>query len=706
MNRRTFLGSIALGFLMASTPSIAMGWLGTQRRSRKLFAQSRRTDSISFYVALNGKDSWSGKLPAPNEDGTDGPFATLEASRNAIRQLKKQSGSLRQPVRVEVREGTYFLERTFSLDDEDSGSEDSPVTYTTYNNEKPILSGGRLIQGWQEEEVNGKTMWTVSLPEVKAGKWYFQQLWVNGKRRKRARYPNEGYLKVEAVPDAGKNWMQGQNNFVFKQGDLPNWASGNRGGEVVVLTRWIESRLPIAKIEKSSRSLQFSKKSVFRVEVGNLYYLDNIFEALDKPGEWYLDKEKGKLYYLPMSGENIETAEAIAPKLTFITLLRGTPKAKKYVEYVNFENLTFSHTDWQLPPQVSGYLQNALGVPAAIFGVGAKYCTWKNCAIARVGTHAIELFRGCQNNTITGCNMYDLGAGGIKIGERVTNVPKITNSEEANRNQVIKNHIYDGGHFFPSAVAVRTVQSNYNRIAQNHIHDFPYMGISVRGNFGYARTRAHHNIVEFNYVHHIGKLSNGEQPILNDKGAIYVLGLQPGTVIRSNIVHDVDGAQTWAWGIYLDAGSSEILIENNLIYRAAGGAFHLNYGRANIIRNNIFAFGKFAEFRRSKAEKQLSFRVENNIFYWDEGKLLDGEWQDFKFKFDRNLYWRQGKEIDFNGLSWSEWQAKGMDKNSRIADPLFINPEAGNFRLRSDSPAYKLGFKELQSLPYYFYIRS
>jgi parallel beta-helix repeat protein len=696
MKRRTFFAWISLGWLAGIFPWLISTFIAQVKRPQKVVAQSDKSQNITFYLAPNGKDSWSGQLTNPNGTNTDGPFATLERVRNAIRQLKRQQGgSLKQTVTVMIRGGTYFLTKPLELFSEDSGTEKTPITYTAYEDETPVISGGRLIKGWEQETVKGKAMWTVTLPEVKEGKWYFQHLWVNGKRRNRARYPNTGYLKIESVPDAGQNWSKGVNNFRYRNSDLQAWSSANRG-EAVVMTRWVESRLPIASIDESQRSIHFSKQSVLRLEPGDLYYLENIFEVLDTPGEWYLNRETGKLYYIPMPGENINNVEVIAPTLEYLVLLRSDLKRDRSVRYINFDKLTFSHTDWQLPPQASGFSQNALGVPGAIFGVGVQYCNWKQCTMSHLGNHAIELFRGCKNNSIIECEMYDLGAGGIKIGERSSQLPDITDAEESHNNQILKNHIHDGGYFFPSAVAVRAVHSNHNLIAQNHIHDFYYMGISVRGIWGYKPTRAHNNIIEFNYIHHIGKLSNGDGPLLNDKGGIYTLGIQPGTVIRSNIIHNVDAYNFGAWGIYLDEGSSEIVVENNLVYRTRDGGFHLHYGKENIIRNNIFAFGKLAQIRRSRNENNLSFTFERNIVYWDTGTLLQGKWDDYNYFFDRNLYWQVNNEvIRFNGLSWEEWRNRGMDEDSLIADPQFVDPEQGDFQLKSRSPAFSIDIQEI-----------
>ena len=164
------------------------------------------------------------------------------------------------------------------------------------------------------------------------------------------------------------------------------------------------------------------------------------------------------------------------------------------------------------------------------------------------------------------------------------------------------------------------------------------------------------------------------------------MGVQPGTVIRGNIIHDIDSYNYGGWGIYLDEGSSHILVENNLVYSTRDGGFHQHYGRDNYVSKNIFAFGRLSQIRRSKLEPHLSFTFERNIVYWNQGQLLDGKWDDYNFVFDKNLYWNVSKgDILFGKLSWQDWKKKSMDQHSLIADPLFIAPEKNDFKLKSNS---------------------
>jgi len=144
-----------------------------------------RAGRADFYVSLEGKDSWSGTLEAPNAAKNDGPFATLDRARRAVHDLKK--GARNTPIIVMVRGGTYFLSAPLRFERGDSGKANAPIIYDAYPGEKPIISGGRPITGWKEVSTASKRLWAAQVPEVQDGKWFFRELWINGRRAVRAR---------------------------------------------------------------------------------------------------------------------------------------------------------------------------------------------------------------------------------------------------------------------------------------------------------------------------------------------------------------------------------------------------------------------------------------------------------------------------------------------------------------------------------------
>lgn len=648
--------------------------------------------AVAFYVSPDGDDSWSGRLPTSDENRTDGPFASLERARDAIRELKtSQGGKLKQPVIVYLRGGTHFLTKPLTLSPQDSGDEECPVIYSSFPGEKAVISGGRRIKGWREITLNGRKLWVAEIPEVKEGKWFFRQIWVDSQRRKRARHPNRGYLSVAEVPDVTSQtpWNEGQTRIRFHEGDLKAWRTIT-DAEIVLMTRWVESHLPIAAVDETTRTVTFAKKSVFRPDPGDLYYVENALELLDEPGEWYLDPKSGTLYYMPLPDERMNEVEVIAPVLTQLIRMEGEPEKGRFVENLIFKNLTFSHTEWPIPKDRSGFSQAAVGVTGAIWGEGVRNCSFEMCTLKHLGTYGIELARGCKRNRIERCEITDIGAGGIKIGETTIRDDK---PEQTHDNIVSNCHIYNGGLIFHSAIGIWIGQSYNNRISHNHVHDFYYSGFSVGWTWGYGRSLAGGNIIEHNHVHHIGVRSDGDGPILSDMGGIYTLGIQEGTIIRNNIFHDIAGLRYGGWGIYFDEGSTHIVAENNLVYRTTHGGFHQHYGRENVVRNNIFALARDHQIQRSRPEEHQSFTFERNIVYWRSGILIAGNLSNLHFSFDRNLYWYEGDgRLRIGNMSWDEWRERGMDANSIIADPRFADPEGDDFRLRPDSLAFKLGF--------------
>ena len=692
MFRRHFILQVLLGWILAlgKRNSMANNLESLPPVNSEKINSLLNLEPITFFVATNGRDDRAIERAIGNPDR---PFASWQGVQKAIRKIEPKK--INRPIEVIFRGGTYQLTEPIAFTTADSGTELFPISYQAAPQEQVIVSGGRTITNWQEKNLNGLRLWAVNLPEsFKRAR--FQHLWVNGVRRRRARYPNQGYLQVQSVHHRkGQNWHDGHRSFRYHPADIPSHLRP-KGGEVVVMNRWVESRLPIIKVDPQRNSLHFAKESVFKLAPGDPYYLEGAFELLDTPGEWHLDRGESRLYYLPLPEETLANTQVIIPVLDTLVQFEGQAKDNKFISHLKFENLIFAHTDWHLPKDKSGYTHNAWGVPGAIIANGINHCSWRYCTFEHLGNHAIELWRGCHHNQITGCTFSDLGAGAIKIGERQTSVPNIVPEEISHHNSITHNHIYDGGKFFPSAVGIRAVHSHNNAIAYNHIHDLYYTAIAVRGTWGFEETQAYANIIERNYIHHIGKLSNGEGAILSDMGAIYNLGHQKGTVIRHNTIHDVAGIRYGGWGIYLDEGSSFIKVENNLVYNTTDGAFCQHYGMENLIVNNIFAFGKKTQILRNKRDLKtalrrntISFYFKHNIIYWQQGKFIAGLSKNEKYQamavFDRNIYWQTNQpNPTFGNLSWREWQEH--DRYSRFVDPLFIDPQEGNFQLQANSP--------------------
>ncbi|MEN6645319.1 MAG: right-handed parallel beta-helix repeat-containing protein [Armatimonadia bacterium] len=678
-----------------------------------------------LYVSPQGRDTWSGTLAAPNAAKTDGPLATVTAARDAARRLHARLGTTK-PVAVVILGGTYRMAEPLVLTPEDSF-----VAYQAYPGQKVVLSGGLPVTGWQPAE--GK-LWRATIPAAANRQWQFQQLFVNGQRRLRARTPNlvkptpttplgdtTGYFVTAGkapplVDAAGKETSQDSIAFRFKEGDLKNWPNLS-DIQVSVYHSWETSRHRLASVDEANRVVTFTGKAVWPFErwgPKQRYFVENLPEALDEPGEWYLDCATGVLSYWPLPGEDLRQAEVIAPRLTRLVELRGDARLGQWVEGVSFTGLTFGHQDWELEPQGHSDAQATVTAPAAIMADAALNCTFKECDLSHVGSYGLWLRAGCKNNLIEGCRIHDLGVGGIRIGEaQMPPSDEITSSGNTVRNC----HLFDGGHVYPAGHGIWIGQSFGNLIAHNEIHDFNYSGMSVGWNWGDSPTRTHDNIIEYNHVHHC---MNHQ---LNDGGAIYCLGTSPGSIIRNNVFHDIWPFSGIGWGIYLDATTSQYLVENNVVFNTlSGDLMYNNGGHEHVIQNNIFGpcaqqqLWPYWEKRINTFRRNLIYFTESDLFIpFSEGSLRQRlEANETPAVWDENLYWNpEQPDIKFYGYDFAQWQKLGLDTKSLVADPQWIGTGPHGFPVpalypdkpgqtlfpvfKPSSPALKLGIKPIDT---------
>ncbi|MBV9851184.1 MAG: right-handed parallel beta-helix repeat-containing protein [Armatimonadetes bacterium] len=636
---------------------------------------------MELYVATNGNDAWSGRQASPNRAKSDGPLATLAGARDRLRELRGQ-GKVSGPATVSVRGGTYFLTEPLAF-----APQDSETIYAAYRNERPVISGGRRITGWRQE-ANG--LWSAPIADAQGAP--FHELFVNGVRRQRPTLPaGDGFYTIaERVPPPDPK--QGDDRFRFAPGDMKSSWHNPSDIEVQCYQIWGMARLRIASVDEAARLVTFTGSVSnpdywAQLDKGRRYRVENVFEALpDQPGTWYLDRPAGVLYYHPLPGEKRENFEAVAPRLNALVALQGDPDAKRWVAGIRLHGLSFGYTDWPLPPQGRSAPQAEVDLGGIINAVGARDCALEDCEVAHIGTYAVEWGRACQRDAVIGCDLHDLGAGGVKIGEGTIRQDP---DDQASGNVVENCRIYDGGVVHPAAVGVWIGQSPGNRVAHNDIHDLYYTGVSVGWTWGYGDARAQNTLVEYNHIYNIGR------GLLSDMGGIYTLGNQHGSRLTHNLIHDVQSATYGGWGIYFDEGTTDIVAENNIVYHTKTGGFHQHYGKDNLVQNNIFAYAKEAQLQRTRAEDHLSFTFQRNIVLWDTGELLNGNWTDGQFAMDDNLFWDGGKPFTFAGKSLAEWRQTGHGLHSVIADPRFADPQEFNFALRSGSPALALGFQPI-----------
>lgn len=659
----------------------------------------------NFYVSSAGNDASDGKSPQT-------AFGTIERAQEAVRKVKENNNNITS-VNVFIKGGDYQLSQPLVFKPEDSGSEKMQINWQSMPGEKVQISGGKKITGWKKGK-NG--IWQTSIPEVKEGKWYFQQIWVNGETRFRARTPNSGFYKVSKVffPEGNppNKWYTRAKNFEFAKGDInPKWTN-LKDVVVIVYHFWTDSHMPIESVDEKTNvvTFQFEDSKQFSDDFstkGARYIVENVFEALDSPGEWYLNTAKGILYYMPLPEENMNSVEVIAPAITRLVSFEGIPLEQKYVQYIHFKNLDFSHSLFVLPAGNSNSGQGSSSVSACFPMQGTRYCSFENCTVKNIGTFAFEIGNGCSNNQFIHNTLTHLAGGGFRVnGGAVGSNPLIRNGF----NVISDNSVSYYGEVYPSAVGILLMHTQGNTVSHNLIHHGFYTGISIGWVWGYYPSISRDNIIEYNYIHHIG------QGLLSDMGAIYTLGLSPGTVIRNNLIHDVESAGYGGWGIYMDEGTAQLVVENNIVYNTKFSAFNVHFCKEVTVRNNIFALSRIELLQRQRVEPHQSLFFENNILYWTQGKLLSADWVDDPYTFyvngqepktrqmtstfsiDYNVYFNPNLTADsvrFGKQTFAQWNARGKDVHSIYADPMFVNASNFDFRLKPGSPAFRFGFKPI-----------
>ena len=522
-----------------------------------------------FFVATDGSDD--------NPGTKEKPFATLAKAQEAVRRLV--AAGLKADVTVLIRGGTYQLDRPLAFGPEDSATETAAITYAACPAEKVIVSGGRKIAGWQPAE--GK-IWTAGVPKVKEGEWYPRQLYVNGRRAVRARTSGKDedtvYYELSAA-ELSKDLRR--YTISFAPGVLAEWRN-IADVEVMAAGNWAINRKRLESVDVKAGVAVLAPPhavghSAIRPGKGRWCYFENARELLDRPGEWYLDRRTGVLSYWPLPGEDMTGAETVVPVLR--RLLEVTGRPGQAVRNLHFKGISFEHTNWPLPDL--GYLgiqacHHTIGkewkrpwgrIPAAVRWEYAEQCSLEDGTLAHLGGCGIELVTGCRGNLVRGNHVFDVSGNGVMLSG-----PK-TEAEVPKDDRISNNHVHACGVDYYGAVAIWVGFAQRAVISHNLVHDLPYSGISVGWQWNPQPTPCKENLVECNHVYDVMNR-------LCDGGCIYTLGLQPGTVIRGNHLHDVhrgrfsQGAPNN--GMFIDQGSKGYLFERNVIYNTSAALVRFN----------------------------------------------------------------------------------------------------------------------------------
>ena len=311
---------------------------------------------------------------------------------------------LRSPARrLVLAAGNYFLPHPLRLTKKHSG-----LTIATAPGARVILSGGQRVTGWTA----GDGCWTARV----TGK--FQQLFVNGQRRPRTRWPATGYFHwadpTSRAPGVG--WHKGIREAYVPAGALDAVWRNLADIEIISPNGFWEDHLHIRSFDPATRRVEFTTPvvNVLTGEHGTMarFYVENVFEKLDQPGQWYHDRAAGILYYRPLPGEDMATTEVIAGRLNELVVFDGCRD-------VTFENIAFHHAEYTLPADYPGDSQGSFTVAGAVQFRAAEHCRLIGCEIAHVAGYGVEVLQSSYANEIRGCAIFDLGGGGVKINHEV-----------------------------------------------------------------------------------------------------------------------------------------------------------------------------------------------------------------------------------------------------------------------------------------------
>lgn len=673
------------------------------------------SNTSTIYVSQkSGKDYYSGFTPEYGKDG-NGPLDSLESALLKAYQLR--ASGYAQPLTVCITDDEYYLPKTLSLETEKllpryaDNNAVSDIAFEPFGNKRCKVIGGRKIEGFREDTFNGKKCLSAFVPEMKSGEMRFTDLYVDGKRAKLTRYPKTGTLRcIDTEKNEGELFTPSK-WFIAKREDL-NGLSNIEDAIVSYYHYWIDEHSPVESYDAETGKLTMAYRSRFLItnkydenNAANLeYYIENIPELFENPGEWYADNKNGMIYYLPESEE--QTADSItvyAPTLSSLADIKGSEAEK--ASNIRFRGLDFmcSKGDYASVSGLNGAAdteeepfgsdcQSVAGAPGAINLSFAENCSFEDCGFLNLGIHGISIEKGCEGIRIENCRFYDLGAGGIRI---FGGAYEEDETLRTHHNTVRGCDISYCGRRYAAGCGILACHTYCNEISDNTISYLDYSGISVGWVWGYQNTVTHDNIIRRNHIHHIG-MGN-----LSDMGGIYLLGRQRGTVVSDNVIHDVICSHYGGWGIYTDEGSSFVTVENNIVYSCSSNCYHQHYGSYNVIKNNIFARAGEDLVRCSIPEMHPCIMLERNILIADGTPVFSscykmnginpGMQSHSNIIFDAKNPEPCIFTVGDKKYTLTEAQALGTEIGSVTADPE-VNEK---YELSENSPAYKLGFKKI-----------
>ncbi|MGC9327499.1 MAG: right-handed parallel beta-helix repeat-containing protein [Candidatus Hinthialibacter sp.] len=662
--------------------------------------------AAEFYVAPNGLDS--------NPGSREEPFATIEQAQKAVRTHLAQSN---EPATVCLCGGVYFLQAPLVFQPEDSGRESAPVVYTGYPGESPILSGGVQLHG----------PWKPYKDAILQTRIYRQfsdidQLFVNGRRYHLARYPNYdpaakffGGTSADAVsPERVQTWSNPVGGYMHAL-HAAMW--GSKHYRITGVNE--DHTLQLQGGWQENRGGGFDP--FFRDGYHNEYlFVENIFEELDAPGEWHLDRRTMTLSVIPRPGDDLSQAEVIGARLNELIILQGS--LEDPIRHITFKNLQFKHTARIFMAPYERLLRGDWSIArlAALHFIGVEDVAVEDCLFEDLGGNGVFLDQYNRRIAVRGCEFHRLGESGVCVVGDVKAVrsPAIEYSRTLPQDQIDLTPGPQTANYPAQCVIENNLMHNFGQVGKQTAGVFLSMSeeISVRHNTIYDCPRAAicindgcwgGHIIEYNDAFNTVRESGDHGPFNSwGRDRFWKTSYNGGrdiepfakerarldnyktTHIRNNrFAHD----EGHSWGIDLDDGSSNYRVYNNL---CLGMGVKLREGFFRRVENNIIVngFGGFHIWLPGCDDI-----IARNIFISAEPYQFIRANPAYAKEFDYNLFYNYGDTPVITGvgepMTLDEWKAKGFDVHSIVADPLFIHPGSGDYRVQPDSPALQLGFK-------------